>query len=161
MTFKIGDRVEYVGSTWSTGITGTVISSRDDLRNELAFRVALDEPHCGYNKLTMMAKNMRLIGSAKKPETTVRARVLEEAKLITATDRNSSYGEPEDNFQRIADFWNVFLEPQLKDGVKLIPGDVAALMIMVKLAREMNAPNEDNKTDIAGYAACWAEVDTK
>jgi hypothetical protein len=108
----------------------------------------------------MMAKNMRRIGSDKEPET-VRARVLDEAKRITATDRNSSYGEPEDNFQRIADFWNIWLQGKLKDGVKLTQGDTAAMQIMVKVAREMNAPNEDNKTDIAGYAACWAEVDSK
>lgn len=93
------------------------------------------------------------------PTPTVRARVLDEAKRITATDRNSAYGEPEDNFQRIADFWNVFLGPKLKD--KITPGDTAALMIMVKLAREMNAPKEDNKVDGAGYFACWAEVDSK
>jgi hypothetical protein len=95
------------------------------------------------------------------PEPTVRAKVLDEAKRITATDRNSSYGEPEDNFQRIADFWNVFLQDKLKDGAKITAGDTAALVIMVKLAREMNAPKEDNKVDIAGYAACWAEVDAK
>lgn len=93
------------------------------------------------------------------PTPTVRARVLDEAKRITATDRNSSYGEPEDNFQRIADFWNVFLQDKLKEDAMITAGDTAALVIMVKLAREMNAPKEDNKVDIAGYAACWAEVD--
>lgn len=92
---------------------------------------------------------------------TVRAHVLDEAKRITATDRNSAYGEPEDNFQRIADFWNVFLQDKLKNEAKITAGDTAALMIMVKLAREMNAPTEDNKIDIAGYAACWAEVQSK
>jgi Domain of unknown function (DUF6378)/Xrn1 SH3-like domain len=160
MTFKIGDRVEYVGSTWPTGITGAVIEPQYDIQGEEAYQVALDEPHCGHNKLTMLAKNMRRIGSDKEPET-VRARVLDEAKRITATDRNSSYGEPEDNFQRIADFWNIWLQGKLKDGVKLTQGDTAAMQIMVKVAREMNAPKEDNKTDIAGYAACWAEVDSK
>lgn len=98
---------------------------------------------------------------APEEPVTVRARVLDEAKRITATDRNSSYGEPEDNFQRIADFWNVFLQDKLKSDAKITGGDTAALMIMVKLAREMNAPTEDNKVDIAGYAACWAEVHDK
>lgn len=96
-----------------------------------------------------------------EPEVTTRARVLDEAKRITATDRNSSYGEPEDNFARIAAFWNVFLQDKLKPGVELSAGDTAALVILVKMAREMNAPTEDNKVDIAGYAACWAEVDKK
>jgi hypothetical protein len=119
---------------------------------------------CGaasWNSTAGRAWNTYLIVAKveEAPETTVRARVLEEAKRITATDRNSSYGEPEDNFQRIADFWNTFLGPKLKDGAKISAGDTAALMIMVKLAREMNAPKEDNKVDGAGYFACWAEVD--
>lgn len=95
----------------------------------------------------------------KSEEKTVRARVLDEAKRITATDRNSAYGEPEDNFQRIADYWNVWLQDRLKEGAKITPGDTAAMMIFVKMAREMNAPKEDNKVDGAGYFACWAEVD--
>lgn len=95
------------------------------------------------------------------PARTVRSEVLDEAKRITATDRNSQYGEPEDNFQRIADYWNVWLQDRLKDGAEITAGDTAAMQIMVKLAREMNAPKLDNKVDGAGYFACWAEVDSK
>ncbi len=97
----------------------------------------------------------------KTEEVTVRARVLDEAKRITATDRNSAYGEPEDNFQRIADYWNVWLQDKLKEGEEITQGDTAAMQIFVKMAREMNAPKEDNKIDLAGYAACWAEVDAR
>jgi hypothetical protein len=108
-----------------------------------------------------LAWNNYLVVTKVEGESTVRARVLDEAKRITATDRNSSYGEPEDNFQRIADFWNVWLQGTLKDDLALTKGDVAALMILVKMAREMNAPKEDNKVDGAGYFACWAEVDSQ
>jgi len=153
--FSPGDRVIYTGSTWPAGITGTVLQRR----GEDAYRVNLDESYNTFEELTMLTKNISKILKPHLRADTVRARVLDEAKRITATDRNSSYGEPEDNFQRIADFWNVFLRGKLKDGAKITPGDTAALIIMVKLAREMNAPKEDNKVDIAGYAACWAEVD--
>lgn len=95
------------------------------------------------------------------PVRTVRSEVLDEAKRITATDRNSSYGEPEDNFQRIADYWTLWLKDRLKDGEEITAGDTAAMQIFVKMAREMNAPTLDNKVDLAGYAACWAEVDAK
>lgn len=114
--------------------------------------IAVDETH-----LFMTNAN----DPAPEAARTVRARVLREAERITATDRNSSYGEPEDNFARIAAFWNVFLQDKLKPGVEISAGDTAALVILIKLAREMNAPKEDNKIDIAGYAACWAEVDAK
>lgn len=104
---------------------------------------------------------VRRVKEAPRVPQTVRAQVLDEAKRITASDRNSAYGEPEDNFQRIADYWNVWLQDRLKDGEKITPGDTAAMQIFVKMAREMNAPKADNKVDLAGYAACWAEVDSK
>lgn len=113
------------------------------------------------NHRTVYTASLVELADTAQPPNTVRAKVLDEAKRITATDRNSAYGEPEDNLQRIADFWNVFLQDKLREGAKITPGDTAALVIMIKLAREMNAPKEDNKTDIAGYAACWAEVDAQ
>lgn len=113
------------------------------------------------NHRTVYTASLVELAETEQPPNTVRAKVLDEAKRITATDRNSAYGEPEDNFQRIADFWNVFLQDKLKADAKITAGDTAALVIMIKLAREMNAPKEDNKVDIAGYAACWAEVDSK
>jgi hypothetical protein len=153
--FSPGDRIIYTGSMWPPGTIGTVLYSR----GEDAYRVKLDEPYNTFEELTMLTKNMSKVLKASPRVETVRARVLNEAKRITATDRNSSYGEPEDNFQRIADFWNVWLQGRLKDGTEITAGDTAAMQIMVKVAREMNAPKEDNKVDIAGYAACWAEVD--
>lgn len=120
----------------------------------------------GIRRLVWTATMKLVAHGSDQPETkTVRARVLDEAKQITATDRNSSYGEPEDNFKRIAEYWNVWLKGRLDwaedrpEEQKLGPGDVAAMMIFVKMAREMNAPKEDNKVDGAGYFACWAEVD--
>jgi hypothetical protein len=169
--YKIGDRIRK-----NTVDPGNV-TQFEDRDSPIAYltRVGTDRWSWGYENDTSFcgessweetsraAYNDYLIVSKveEAPGQTVRARVLDEAKRITATDRNSSYGEPEDNFQRIADFWNVWLQDKLKEGVKLQPGDTAALMILVKMAREMNAPTEDNKVDGAGYFACWAEVDEK
>lgn len=126
----------------------------------LALSGAFDETHLW--KASSGAGHLSMTNAddpAPKATPTKRAEVLREAERITATDRNSSYGEPEDNFARIAAFWNVYLQDKLKPGEQISAGDTAALVIMIKLAREMNAPKEDNKIDIAGYAACWAEVD--
>lgn len=152
--FKPGDRVMYAGNIWTPGLTGTVRESRGDD----AWHVHLDRRYLGFTHLTMLERNMVLFKEAPVPEVTVRARVLDEAKRITATDRNSAYGEPEDNFQRIADYWDIWLKDRLKEGESITAEDVPALMIFVKMAREMNAPKEDNKTDGAGYFACWAEI---
>jgi len=145
------------GTGWEyEGILLTKSSTEGD--NERAVKLTKETKcHPEGTTVYVAADSIRPV----RAEPTVRARVLDEAKRITATDRNSAYGEPEDNFQRIADFWNVFLQDKLKDGQFITAGDTAALVIMVKLAREMNTPKEDNKVDIAGYAACWAEVDAK
>jgi len=88
-----------------------------------------------------------------------RAEVLREAERLITGDRNRTYGEPMENFENIASLFNTFLRYKLKDDADITPGDTAGLMILVKLAREMPGPKEDNKMDIARYAACWAEVD--
>lgn len=165
--FKAGDRVSGLG-----------VYDRQELVGYLAFHADRNESCIVVGGKLRIVKTDSLVARpnvrtfrtlemtnaqdpAPEAAPTVRAQVLREAERITATDRNSSYGEPEDNFARIAAFWNVFLQDKLKPGVEITAGDTAALMIMVKLAREMNAPTEDNKIDIAGYAACWAEVDAK
>lgn len=74
--------------------------------------------------------------------------------------RPSAYGTPEDNFRRIADRWSLYLYERF--GLEaLTPADVAVMMIDLKLARLTHAPaHEDSWIDVAGYAACGAEITT-
>lgn len=83
---------------------------------------------------------------------TKRQQVLSAAELVVSKDRNSTYGEPEDNFGRIAAMWSAYLEKDITSR------DVAWLMVLLKVAREVHAPHPDNPVDVAGYAACAAEV---
>lgn len=85
-------------------------------------------------------------------ERPARQRVLDEAGRIISADRNSTYGEPEDNLGRIAGLWTVYLERPVS------PRDVAWLMVLLKVAREVHAPHDDNPVDVAGYAALAGEV---
>lgn len=83
-----------------------------------------------------------------------RERVLKSALEYVSKDRNTAYGEPEDNFQNIADVWNG-MGFQRDDGDPITATDVAKLMIGMKLARlKHNPTHEDSWVDIAGYAAC-------
>jgi hypothetical protein len=71
------------------------------------------------------------------------------------SDRNQDYAPPEQNFQRIADLWNVYLEGK----TEVTPYDTSMLMVLVKVARSMASPHLiDHLVDIAGYAACAADV---
>lgn len=89
---------------------------------------------------------------------TKRAALLAEALQITHHDRNANYGDPEDNFQHIANLWNDYLHVSRPDIPDLSSKDVAIFQILQKIARLGNNPNHyDSALDIAGYAACLAD----
>lgn len=78
--------------------------------------------------------------------TTENKNILIEADEITGGSRQEDYGSPEDSFQRIADYWELYLKTHVS------PVDVARMMILLKLARQEHSPKRDNLVDIAGYA---------
>lgn len=90
---------------------------------------------------------------------TQRERCLDEAKRIVCTDRNEQYGEPEDNFDVISEYWAAYLNGKYKVGVPLDAGDVAHMMTLFKMGRITTAKayKDDNYIDMAGYAACAME----
>lgn len=82
-----------------------------------------------------------------------RSQILETAKQYITKDRNASHGEPEDTFSAISGMWSAYL------GVDVEPHDVCAMMALLKVGRiKANPGNDDNWIDLAGYAACGAEV---
>lgn len=88
-----------------------------------------------------------------------REKILESAKQCVCGDRESQYGDPENNFETIADFWNIYLEAADKLLSSIEAADVAAMMGLLKLARiATGEPKADNWVDLAGYAACGGEI---
>lgn len=84
-----------------------------------------------------------------------RKAVIEAATQAVMTDRNADYAPPEENFRRIADLWNVYLEGRSE----ITPYDTAIMMVLVKVARIQASPHlADHLVDIAGYAACAGDV---
>lgn len=94
-----------------------------------------------------------------EPESTPREGVLSEAATLITGDRNQTYGSPTQNFTDTANVWNTILRRKLKDGESIQPGEVAAMMVGLKLVRMVAQPKRDNWVDIAGYAACGYEAD--
>ena len=88
-----------------------------------------------------------------------RAEILYAAKKIVTTDRNARYGEPEDNFAVIAQFWNHYISTTKDVCLYLSATDVAIMMALFKIGRISTARdmNEDSYIDAAGYIACAAE----
>lgn len=87
-----------------------------------------------------------------------RASVLREAEKLITGDRNKTYGPPSQNFQNIATLWNVRLSNKFKDGEEITAAEVAELMVLLKIARNMTELKRDTMIDIAGYAACGWEA---
>jgi hypothetical protein len=79
---------------------------------------------------------------------------LQEALLITGDgDRERDYGHPIKNFSAIGLMWTVYLtvRNKLMHGMEVDHRDVAAMMILMKVAREANTSKRDNWVDMAGY----------
>ena len=80
-----------------------------------------------------------------------REKVLEAAKACVTGQREEDYGTPEDNFGMIARLWTAYGYPVTKK-------DVALMMLLLKVARAKAGGTEDCYVDMAGYAACGAEI---
>lgn len=91
----------------------------------------------------------------QEPEPWTRQRVLREAKKCVCGEREQDYGTPEDSFQKIGNFWTAYLNY----AAKIEAEDVAAMMALLKIARISENPQQmDSWVDLAGYAACGAEL---
>lgn len=83
--------------------------------------------------------------------------IIQEADKVV-NQRQQAYDKPEDNFQRIADLWNGYARAN-QWPVVFEPEDVAALMILTKMGRQIWKHKTDNLIDIAGYAQCWERLE--
>lgn len=94
-----------------------------------------------------------------------RGSVLDEAKAIINGARQDQYGNPEDSFETIGDFWSAYIRNKMRmrcgilDMSRVDSKDVALMMALMKIAREMHgAGKEDNMIDAAGYIGLAADM---
>lgn len=86
-----------------------------------------------------------------------RTYILEQA-MATIYDRPDKHGRPENTFGTIADLWNAYIQNTTSE--LLQPADVTKMMILMKIARSANdIYDDDNPTDVAGYAENWAMLE--
>ena len=87
--------------------------------------------------------------------------ILDKAKECVCTDRENTYGKPEDNFATIANLWSEYLFAKGVLAELIDSDDVAVMMALLKIARiATGKPKADNFIDLAGYAACAGEIAT-
>lgn len=85
--------------------------------------------------------------------------LLDKAAEYVLKERNAAYGEPTQDFERIAKLWDILFNSPKPDH-HFQSHHVAIAMICLKLSRLTWSPgNFDSWVDIAGYAACgWETV---
>lgn len=80
-----------------------------------------------------------------------REQLLDQARECVTGQRSQDYCKVEDNFGTIAQLWGAYLDKTISCE------DVAALMVLLKIARIKGGSTDDSWVDVAGYAACGAE----
>jgi hypothetical protein len=82
------------------------------------------------------------------------------AAVKAVGERNLTYGEPKECFDRIAQLWLAWL--RVRKNEDLGPVDVAILMLLMKVGRLVESVGHvDTFVDIAGYAAIGGELATE
>lgn len=89
-----------------------------------------------------------------------RETILDEAKKTITEVKVDQYGMPENNFQKIADMWNAYLDSYsgASESRELSAKDVANMMVLLKIARAQNGDKADTYVDMIGYAAIAYEL---
>ena len=86
--------------------------------------------------------------------------ILTEAHNIIYGDREKTYGHPAKNLKTIAAMWSAYMNNMDDGNFAVTAKDVAAMMMLVKVARYANDPSHrDNLVDICGYAALIERCD--
>lgn len=95
------------------------------------------------------------IGMSDSPPTGERdhdsLRVIRQAADLVFGDRAANYGHPRDNFRRTAELLTGLLRDKLQPDASITTRDVALIMLLVKVARELHVPSFENRVDMVGY----------
>jgi len=81
--------------------------------------------------------------------------VIEEALELVNGSRQESYGDPSEQYGKLAEFWSVILS------VEVTAENVVHCLLAMKLCREINKPGRDNRVDLAGYAEVLDQIVNK
>ena len=74
-------------------------------------------------------------------------------KAIEVTqERMAKYGHPAKVFRPVSRLWSAYL------GITLTPKDVALMMVLHKMGREMTKAGEDNRVDMHGYLLAYERI---
>ena len=85
--------------------------------------------------------------------------ILDEAKHITGNDRMKQYGHPRNNFGDVARLWSAYITNKFDINLTLEAKDIALMMCLFKVCRELAGHKRDNLVDAAGYIRNCAQIE--
>lgn len=89
----------------------------------------------------------------------LKAYLVDEARKITSGARRLAYGTPENNFARIAAFWQAYMVNTGRADANITAADVSPMMRLMKEARLCATPDHlDSFVDMIGYTLTGAEI---
>ena len=101
-----------------------------------------------------------VILKAEEYRSMTRSDILSAAEKCVCGSREQDYGSVENNFQTIANLWIDYLQGK-EYPVDIEPKDVAAMLILLKIARISSGhAKDDNWIDAAGYASLGGELES-
>ena len=110
---------------------------------------------CAFNSATT-ERVYRILPTAhnldRSPTSMPTKNVCREAEELVLGDRNSSYGNPADDYAKTAKVWSGLLNPILKRDIT--PQEAMLMMVGLKLSREVHKHKHDNIVDAIGYLLC-------
>lgn len=130
----------------------------DDLAGNVRQFIATDGDHTTEITATVAPSVPPLAAAGLMPEhEPAPTPYLEQALDIIHGARNEEYGHPTEDFQRIADYWNIYLGDRITTPITTT--DVAAIMVLLKMGRLSHNPHHaDSWIDICGYVGCYDRI---
>lgn len=154
------DRTKLLSDQYITNVQAMPRDRKWNVNNSLMFGALESRLGTWYASEDTIAviKYVQSDAFRKSESSTKRAEILDTAKKLTTSDRNSTYGEPIDHLSHVADILNAY-GYRGPGGRKIQAYDAPIFQIIVKLSRLNNGPaHMDSWTDISGYAAIGGEV---
>lgn len=91
-----------------------------------------------------------------------RGQILLDALHVINGERQDKYGNPEDSFAVIADYWTAYLDHHYRSNLTVTAQDVAIMMALLKIARiTTGTATKDSYIDAAGYIGLAADMEAK
>ena len=106
-----------------------------------------------FKRSVKLAEDMTSFENPENAKEILRSSILEYAKELLNGDRQKQYGDPVENYEKIATIYNT-----LNGIVSLDAEDIALIMVIVKLVREQHQHKADNLIDAAAYLEIYNRI---